>query len=201
MKEKITEILNDETLETVEEKVEKLSKELALLVVPKDKYNTLSERVKKIEGEKNTIQEELDTLKEKNMTDEEKKNKELENLSKKEKELAIKTNRLTAKELFQNANIDNDQIESLLDKVVSEDETKTTELANSFIEILNKKVDDTKKQTTTSLLTSTAKPLTKSSGNEPKEITIEDFSKMSYQDRKQLYYDDPKKYNEFVSNL
>ena len=201
MKEKITEILNDETLETVEDKVEKLSKELALLVVPKDKYNTLSDRVKNLESEKKSVQDELDALKEQNMTDEQKRQKELDDLAKQKHELAIETNKFKAKELFQNANIDNEQIESLLDKVVSEDGTKTIELANSFIEILNKKVDDTKKQTETDLLTGTPKPNVKSSGNEPKEITIEDFKNMSYQDKKQFFIDNPTEYNKLISEI
>ena len=201
MKDKITEVLNDETLETIEDKVEKLSKELALLVIPKDKYNTLSDRVKNLETEKNELQEKYDALEKQNMTDEQKKQKELEDIAKEKKELALEKNKYKAKDLFKQANIDDEQIESLLDKVVSEDETKTTELANSFIEILQTKVNETKKQTETNILTGTPKPNIKSSGNEPKEITIEDFKNMNYQDKKQLFNDNPEKYNELISNL
>lgn len=201
MKDKITEVLNDETLETIEDKVEKLSKELALLVIPKDKYNTLSDRVKNLETEKNELQEKYDALEKQNMTDEQKKQKELEDIAKEKKELALEKNKYRAKDLFKQANIDDEQIESLLDKVVSEDETKTTELANSFIEILQTKVNETKKQTETNILTGTPKPNIKSSGNEPKEITIEDFKNMNYQDKKQLFNDNPEKYNELISNL
>lgn len=201
MKDKITEVLNDETLETIEDKVEKLSKELALLVIPKDKYNTLSDRVKNLETEKQELQEKYDALEKQNMTDEEKKKKDLEDLENQKRELALEKNKYKAKELFQNAKIDDEQIESLLDKVVSDDETKTTELANSFIEILKTKVDETKKQTETNLLTGTPKPNVKSSGNEPKEITIEDFKNMSYQDKKQFYIDNPDGYNKLISEM
>jgi len=69
MKEKITEVLNDETLETVEEKVNKIAKELALLVIPKDKYNKLSERVDSLETEKTELQKKYDALEKQNMTD------------------------------------------------------------------------------------------------------------------------------------
>jgi len=81
MKEKITEVLNDETLETVEEKVNKIAKELALLVIPKDKYNKLSERVDSLETEKTELQKKYDALEKQNMTAEELKTKELEDLS------------------------------------------------------------------------------------------------------------------------
>ena len=99
MKEKITEILNDETIETTEDRVEKLAKELALLVIPKDKYNKLSERVEKLESEKKEAQEKLDELEKKNMTDEELKTKELAEIEKTKKELSFEKNKLKAKDL------------------------------------------------------------------------------------------------------
>ena len=201
MKEKITEILNDETIETTEEKIEKLSKELALLVIPKDKYNDLSTRVKNLENEKKEIQEKYDALEKQNMTDEERKAKELADIEQTKKELAIEKNKTKAERLFQSANIDDKQIESLLDKVVSDDESRTIELANSFIEILNTKVDETKKETETNLLNGTPKPEFKPSGNEPKELTLEDFKNMSYGEKKELFAKDAEKYNEFIKQI
>lgn len=201
MKEKITEILNDETLETTEEKVEKLSKELALLTVPKDKFNNLSERVKKIESEKDELQGKYDALEKQNMSDEELRKKELADIEKMKTEIAIEKNRTKAERLFQTAKIDDKQIESLLDKVVSEDENKTIELTNSFIEVLNIKVDETKKQTETDLLNGTPKPDVKASGNAPKELTLEDFKNMSYGEKKQLFTENVDKYNEFINQI
>lgn len=201
MKEKITEILNDETLETTEDKVEKLAKELALLTVPKDKYNKLSERVENLETEKKEIQKKYDDLEKQNMTDEELRTKELADIEKTKKELAFEKNKIKAKDLFQSAKIDEKQIELLLDKVVSEDETKTVDLANSFIEILNVKVDETKKKIETDLLTGTHKPDFKPSGNEPKEVTLEDFKKMSYGDKKKLFAEDADTYNELIKQI
>lgn len=198
MKEKITEVLNDETLETVEEKVNKIAKELALLVIPKDKYNKLSERVDSLETEKAELQEKYNALEKQNMTAEELKAKELEDLAKQKKELALEKNKIKAEGLFTKANIDEKQIETLLDKVVSDDETKTVELTNSIIEILNAKIEDTKKQTTTSLLTGTQKPVVSTNGNDAKAITLDDFKKMSYGEKKNLLLTDKEKYNELV---
>lgn len=201
MKEKITEILNDETIETTEDRVEKLAKELALLVIPKDKYNKLSERVENLEIEKKEIQKKYDDLEKQNMTDEELRTKELAEIEKTKKDLSFEKNRLKAKDLLKSANVDEEQIESLLGKVVSEDETKTLELTNSFIEILNVKVDETKKKIETDLLTGTQKPDFKPNGNETKEITLEDFKNMSYGDRKKLYSEDTEKYNELIKQI
>lgn len=198
MKEKIKEVLNDETLETVEEKVDKLSKELALLVIPKDKYNKLSERVDNLEKEKNELQTKYDDLEKKNMTAEQLKEKELQEIEKQKKELALEKNKVKAEALFKNANIDSKQIESLLDKVVNEDETKTIELANSFVEILNQKVKETEKITTTGLLTGVTKPITSTNGNVSKDITLDQFQKMSYGEKKNLLLTDKEKYDSLV---
>lgn len=198
MKEKITEILNDDTIDNIDERVDRIAKEIALLTVPKDKYNNMSDRVKKIETEKSELQSKYDELEKKHMTAEELKTKELEDIANQKRELALERNKVKAEGLLKKANIEEKQIESLLEKVVSDDETKTIELTNSFIEILNSKVEETKKQTTTDLLNGTKKPDVKNSGNEPKDITLEDFKKMSYGERKTLLANDANKYNELV---
>lgn len=198
MKEKIKEVLSDETLETVEEKVDKLSKELALLVIPKDKYNKLSERVDNLEKEKNELQSKYDDLEKKNMTAEQLKEKELQEIEKQKKELAIEKNKVKAEALFKNANIDSKQIESLINKVVNEDETKTIELANSFVEILNQKVKETEKITTTGLLNGVTKPIVSTNGNVSKDITLDQFQKMSYGEKKNLLLTDKEKYDSLV---
>lgn len=198
MKEKIKEVLSDETLDTVEEKVDKLSKELALLVIPKDKYNKLSERVDNLEKEKNELQSKYDDLEKKNMTAEQLKEKELQEIEKQKKELAIEKNKVKAEALFKNANIDSKQIESLINKVVNEDETKTIELANSFVEILNQKVKETEKITTTGLLNGVTKPIVSTNGNVSKDITLDQFQKMSYGEKKNLLLTDKEKYDSLV---
>lgn len=197
MKEKISEVLNDETLETIESKVDKLAKELALLVVPKDKYNKLSERVNNLESEKAELQTKYDALEEQNLTTEELKIKELEKIEKQKKELSIEKNKIKAESMFNKAGIDEKQIETLLDKVVSDDETKTVELTNSFIEILSTKIEETKKQVTTDLLNGTKKPDVKTDEG-IKSISLDDFKKMSYGEKKNLLLTDKEKYNELV---
>ena len=56
MNEAIMEVLNNESLDTNESKAEALRKALATLVVPKDKFNSLSERLQNVEAEKNILQ-------------------------------------------------------------------------------------------------------------------------------------------------
>lgn len=201
MKDKIKEILSELELENVDNIVDKITKEIALLTVPKNKYNDLSDRLKNVQEEKTTIETELEELKSQNLSDEDKRKKEQEDFDKKTKELSIQLNKVKAKEIFKEAKISDEKIEELLQKVVSEDEKNTLDLANSFAEILKTKVDDTKKQTETDLLENTPKPNVKTQPNGSKTYTKEDFLKMSYSEKKNLLNTDREQYNQLLSEI
>ena len=201
MKEKIKEVLSGLELENVDEIVDNIAKEVALLTVPKNKYNDLSDRLKTVQTEKATVESELEELKTQNLSDEDKRKKEQEDFEKKTKELSIQLNKAKAKEIFKDAKIDDEKIEELLEKVVSVDEKNTLGLANSFVEILKTKVDDTKKETETDLLENTPKPNVKTQPNEPKKYSKEDFIKMSYSEKKKLLSEDKEQYNQLLSEI
>ena len=76
MKEEITKILSDESLTTIEEKVDAIAKGLATLVIPKDKYNELSNKLKITETKYAELLDEYDAYKKSKMTEEEKAAKE-----------------------------------------------------------------------------------------------------------------------------
>lgn len=198
MKEKIIEILKDESLTTPEEKSEAIAKGLATLVIPKDKFNSLSEKNKALESEKESIANELEELKTKTMSEEEKKTKEQEKFEKQRKELSLELNKIKAKEIFKDANIAEDKVEELLGKVVSDDEAKTLELANSFASILKTNTENAKKEAETGLLEDTPKPAVKAKANGNQATTIEDFVKMSYSEKKQLFESNPDQYNQLT---
>ncbi len=198
MKEKIKEVLNGLEIENVDNTVDDIAKEVALFTVPKDKYNSLSDRLKNLETEKNDVQKELDELKTKSMTDEQKQAKAQADYEKKTKELSMELNKIKAKDIFKNANIPDEKIDELLEKVVSDDEKKTLDLANSFADILKVETDKTKKEVEEDILQQTKKPDAKTDGNGVKELTKEDFLKMSYSERKKLYFENQEQYNEFT---
>ena len=201
MKEKIETILNNEEIETTTEKVDLIAKEIAKLTVPKDKYNKMSERVQTLESEKEEIQDELDEIKNKSLTDDQKQNKELEKTQKELNRLRLEINEGKAKEIFRNANIPDEKIDDLVAKVVSDDETKTIDLANSFAEVLSVKIESTKKETENDFLINTPKPNTKETGNSPKQITKEDFMNMSYGEKKELYSKNHELFEQLNSEL
>ena len=201
MKEKIKEILSEFELENVDGVVDNIAKEVALLTVPKNKYNDLSERLKSVQTEKETVESELEDLKSKNLSDDERRAKEQADFEKKSKALAVELNKVKAKEIFKEANIEEDKINELLEKVVSEDEKSTLALANSFADILKTKVNETQKQTETNLPENTPKPSVKTQPNEPKKYTKEDFINMSYLEKKNLLSTDKEQYNQLVSEI
>ena len=170
MKEAIEQVLSNEAYATNEERVEALSKELATLVIPKDKFNEQASRLKKTESELSSVQTNLsnlqteyDDFKKSKMTEDEKKAAEMQEFEAAKKANAIERSSLAVQKLlFQNGiEIKDDDVElkETLDTIVSEDYDKSLKLATSFISLLNKTKEQTAKDTTTKLLNETPKPI------------------------------------------
>lgn len=170
MKEAIEQVLSNEAYTTNEERVEALSKELATLVIPKDKFNEQASRLKKTESELSssqanlsTLQSEFDEFKKSKMTEDEKKAAEIEEFEAAKKANAVERSSLAVQKLlFQNGiEVKDDDVElkETLETIVSEDYDKSIKLATSFISLLNKTKEQTAKDTTTKLLNETPKPV------------------------------------------
>lgn len=163
MNEAIEKVLNDETLTTTEEKVEAIKKGLATLVIPKDKYNDVSAKLKTTESNYQTLQSDYDEFKKSKMTDDEKIKAERDTLAEERKANAIARSELAVKGLLLDNGIkvtDEDvELKETLSNIISEDTDKSVKLANSFISLLNKTKDETARKTTTDLLNETPKPI------------------------------------------
>lgn len=163
MKEAIEQVLSNETYTTNEERVDALSKELAKLVIPKDKYNDLSNRLKNTESEYSTLQNEYDNFKKSKMTDDEKRASEQQEFENQKKLNAIERSKLGVQMLLLKNGIevkDEDaELQETLTNIVSEDYDKSIKLATSFINIMNKTKDQAAKETTTKLLNDTPAPI------------------------------------------
>lgn len=163
MNEIIENVLNDENYTTNEERVEAIKKGLATLVIPKDKYNDVSNRLKTTETNLANLQTEYDGFKLSKMTDDEKIENEKKQLELGKKANALKASELGVKGLLLDNGIkvsDEDvELKETLQNIISEDYDKSIKLANSFISLLNKTKDQTAKETTTQLLNGTPKPI------------------------------------------
>lgn len=163
MNEIIENVLNDENYTTNEERVEAIKKGLATLVIPKDKYNDVSNRLKATETDLANLQTEYDGFKLSKMTDDEKIENEKKQLELGKKANALKASELGVKGLLLDNGIkvsdDDVELKETLQNIISEDYDKSIKLANSFISLLNKTKDQTAKETTTQLLNGTPKPI------------------------------------------
>lgn len=163
MKEAIEQVLSNETYTTNEEKVNAITQELAKLVIPKDKYNDLSNRLKNTESEYSTLQTEYEDFKKSKMTDDEKRESELKQFEEAKRQNAIERSNLGVQKLLLQNGIEikeeDTELKETLATIVSEDYDKSMKLANSFISLINKTKDQTAKETTTKLLNETPKPI------------------------------------------
>lgn len=158
MNEMIENVLSNETYTTNEERAEALRQGLATLVIPKDKYNDLSTKLKNTETSLSTLQTEYDDFKKSKMTEDELREAERTEFEAKQKNIALKESEYAVRDLFTNANISKEKYEKILSKVVTSDKDKSVEIAQTFIELLSETADETKKQTVTDLLNDTPKP-------------------------------------------
>jgi hypothetical protein len=163
MEEAIESVLTNEEYTTNEERVDAIKKELAKLVIPKDKYNDLNTRLKNTETEYSKLQTEYNDFKQSKMTDDEKREAERVEFENQKRANAIEKSDLAVQKLLLQNGIeikDNDtELKETLSTIVSEDYDKSIKLANSFISLLNKTKDITVKETTSKLLNDTPKPI------------------------------------------
>lgn len=163
MKEAIEQVLSNETYTTNEEKVNAITQELAKLVIPKDKYNDLSNRLRNTESEYSTLQTEYEDFKKSKMTDDEKRESELKQFEEAKRLNAIERSNLGVQKLLLQNGIEikeeDTELKDTLATIVSEDYEKSMKLASSFISLINKTKDQTAKETTTKLLNETPKPI------------------------------------------
>lgn len=163
MNEVIENVLNDEAYSTVSEKVDAIKKGLATLVIPKDKYNDLSTRLKTTENNLKSLTDEYEEFKKSKMTDDEKVESERKQFELDKKANAILKSELEVEKLLLKNGIeiseDDTELKQTLSSIISEDTEKSVSLANSFISLLNKTKETTKNQTTTELLNNTPKPI------------------------------------------
>ena len=163
MKEAIEQVLSNETYTTNEERVDAISKELAKLVIPKDKYNDLSTRLKNTESELASKTSEFEDFKKSKMTEDEKKESELKEFEEAKRQNAIERSKLGVQMLLLKNGIEikaeDTELNDTLANIVSEDYDKSIKLATSFINIMNKTKDQAAKETTTKLLNDTPAPI------------------------------------------
>jgi hypothetical protein len=191
-KEKLLEILGDDN----SDKVEAINKVVPTFYVPKDKYNQMSDRAKTAESRVTELDAEIENTKNSQLTDQEKNQKTLKDAEKTKSEYAKKSNRLDAKEILINAGLKaGDELDNLLDGIVSENLDVTIKTATNLANTLSKTKENLEKKIQADLLNGTPRP--DGQGIPPSTVlTKETFNKMTYTEKMKIYQTDPTKYKE-----
>ena len=152
MNEVIQNVLSDETYKTNEERVEAIKQGLATLVIPKDKFNDVNERLKSTESELKTVKGELDSRKKSEMTNEELAKEEL-------KKVNAKSNKMMVENLLLKGGLTSeDYSDEDLELLSVGDEETNAKLANLFLTSMKKSAEKAKQDVTVELLKNTPKP-------------------------------------------
>ena len=206
MKDKITELLTSLNIEGLDAKdlTDKIAKEVALHTVPKEKYNDLSDKFKNESVSRSSAEEELENLKTA-ATELDTKNAEIKKLEKLIKEQGetiksqiMKSNKAQAKSILKDAGVADKDMDGLLENIVTDDEEKTIALANSFANVLKVNVSNAKEIAESEDLKKMGNPNIKNDNEGKKAITKDDFNKMTFAEKKELYFKDKDLYDKLV---
>lgn len=196
MKERIEEILNDETITDVKARVDAIAKVIPLFTVPKDKYNSLSERLQNVETEKSNIETQYKELQQQNMTAEQLQEAKLQELQEREAKIARLESESAISKILSKSGITEDAIgeeeyKTILEDLIGEDQASSVRKATNFVDFMTKQKDIVEKETTTKLLNDTPSPRT---GDGEPRITKEDLEKMTYSEEMEFMNKEPELY-------
>lgn len=159
---------------------------------------TLSEQLK-AEQEKSkelaTKVDEFTAQKQSQMTKEEQLEEAIRQMQAKQAETQRGYNRMVAAKEFAGLNLSDDQLESVLGIVVSDDEAKTSEVAKGLAAIFNAQREDAVSASKKAAQTKSPKPQG-GSGSAEKTVTKEQFDRMSYAERNALFSEAPDIYEQ-----
>ena len=199
MKDKIEEILNDENITDIKEKVDAIAKVIPLFTVPKDKYNSLSERLQNVEQEKQDIEKQFMDLKKEHMTAQELDQERIQELEEREATITrLESETAISKILSTNGITEDsygeDEYKSMIEDLLGDNQESSIKKANNFVNILAKQRETVEKETTTKLLNETPRPNTGS--GEEDSITKEDLEKRTYSEEMAFRNENPELYAE-----
>ena len=152
------------------------------------KVNSLTEQSTKY-SDYDEIKKKLDEINQANMTEQEKLAKDKEEIAKNLAESRIIKNTAKAKDILAGLNVN----DSIISKLVSEDETETLNSANELKTMLELQKETIAKKTKEDLVTLDVQPTI---SNVPQQgMTIEKFMTLSAEEQSQFAIDHPQEFN------
>lgn len=193
-------ILSNEAL-SAEDKQKEINKLTGTCFISKSNHQKSIDKLNdEITGYKTSISEkdeELDKIKTAQLSDEEKVKKALADAEKARKEALIDRNKTQAEKILNKSGMSDEDIEEIIDGIVSEDLDETKKMANKIALVMSKQIETTEKRVKDELINETQKP---SSGNVTgnKKVTQEDFDKMTFDQQIEFKEKNPELYRQFI---
>lgn len=198
MKDRIEEILNDETIVDIKDRVDAIAKVIPLFTVPKDKYNDLSARLQNVETEKTNLKTQFDELQKQHLSAEELQEAKIKELEEREAQIAKLESETAISKILAENGISEDsygeEYKGIVADLIGADQNESIRKANSFVGILAKQKETVEKETTTKLLNNTPSP--KSGTGEDEKVTKEDLENMTYSEEMAFANENPELYAE-----
>lgn len=192
-------ILSSETL-SAEEKQKEINKLTGTCFISKANHQKSIDKLNdEITGYKTSISEkdvELDKIKTAQLSDEEKVKKALADAEKARKEALIDRNKTQAEKILNKSGMSDEDIEEIIDGIVSEDLEETKNMANKIATVMSKQIETTEQRVKEELIKETKKPNGGNAGE--KKVTQEDFDKMTFDQQIEFKEKNPELYKKFM---
>ena len=195
-------ILGNEEL-SAEEKQKEINKLTGSCFVSKANHQKAIDKLNgEITGYKESItekDEELDKIKTAQLSDEDKLKKALADAEKARKEALVDKNKIQAEKILAKSGMSEEDIEEIIDGLVSEDLEETKNKANKIATVMAKQIELTEQKVKEKLIDEVQKP-NNGNGKKDKKVTQEDFDKMTFDEMIKFKEESPELYKKFINN-
>lgn len=160
-----------------------------------DKYNAEVLAKQQLEAQKSALDVELNKKNESQLSDAEKMQQLIKDTAEAKANLIKERNKLEAEKVLSKAGLEESDYSNYIDKIITEDVEVTKSIAQSIVDTINKQKTKAEQDLRTELeKTNTLPP----AGNPHKEMSLDDFNKLNYEEMLNLMQTQPEVYKKFA---
>lgn len=193
-------ILNNNDL-SAEDKQKEINKLTGTCFISKTNHqksiDKLNDEISTYKNDITVKDAELDKIKTAQLSDEERTKKALEDAEKLRKEATVDRNKIHAEKILSKSGMTDEDIEDIIDGIVSEDLEETKKMATKIANVMTKQIEVTEKKVKDKLLEDTPKPSDGNTGG-TKKVTQEEFDKMTFSQQIEFKEKNPELYKKFI---
>lgn len=160
-----------------------------------DKYNAEVLAKQQLEAQKSALDVELNKKNESQLSDAEKMQQLIKDTAEAKANLIKERNKLEAEKVLSKAGLEESDYSNYIDKIITEDVEVTKSIAQSIVDTINKQKTKAEQDLRTELEKINTLP---PAGNPHKEMTLDDFNKLNYEEMLNLMQTQPEVYKKFA---